>query len=347
MKYKNLHTNVKIIFLTLLAFITACTDHQQPDVSAVKIDLSTQRLDKDIYALDTNNLATGLQHLKTLYPDFLDFYLDTLMGFNIDGVYTDSNEGIRKGLHTFLTYHDFRGLFDSIAQHYPDTKDIDAALKKGFQYLKYYYPNYAIPQIIYLNSNLNNYAAFTYDTLAIGIGLDMYLGDQYPFYKSVGLPDYMYNKLTKNYIVPNVFTSVYRAMYPFDMEGKTLLDMIIQKGKEQYFLCKLIPFTAEKDRLGYTQQQLDWCNESEAAVYHFFVDKQMLYSTNLQLVFRYVNDGPTSAGMPSESPGNIGSWLGYKIVKAYMDKFPETTLPQLLAIKDAQKILQQSKYNPK
>ena len=51
--------------------------------------------------------------------------------------------------------------------------------------------------------------------------------------------------------------------------------------------------------------------------------------------------------MPSNSPGKVGAWLGWQIVKAYMKENPNTTLKELIAIKDGQKILTGSKYKPK
>ena len=40
-------------------------------------------------------------------------------------------------------------------------------------------------------------------------------------------------------------------------------------------------------------------------------------------------------------------WLGWQIISAYMQRYPNTTLPQLLALRDAQKLLEQSKYKPR
>lgn len=346
MENKNLCTIAGIFAAIIIAF-SACNNTKEPNVSNVHVKLKTQRLDRDMAAIDTNAISRDLADLKKKYPYFLDFYLDTLMGFQVTGNYSEANDGIVKGVRIFLTYPDFRGLFDTIAKHYPDTKDIDAELKKGFQYLKYYYPAYPIPEIIYLNSNLNNYAAFTYDTLAVGIGLDMYLGEQYPFYRSVEMPDYVITRCRKEYIPVNAFKAIYTSMHPFVTDGRTLLDMMIQKGKEQYFLGKTLPFVEEHIRFGYGREQLKWCETSEAAIYNFFIDKQLLYSTNLQQVMRYITDGPNSAGMPPESPGSIGTWIGYRIVQEYVKKQENMTMQQLFATNDAQQILQQSKYKPK
>jgi hypothetical protein len=67
-----------------------------------------------------------------------------------------------------------------------------------------------------------------------------------------------------------------------------------------------------------------------------------------------VNDGPFAKGLePLEdtvkyTPGNIGSWLGYSIVKSWMNEHPQTTLQQLVTQNtDPAKFLDEAKYRPK
>ena len=341
---------IKHSVIALLAVVVSigCGGDKAPDVSNIPVKVESQRLDKDLYGLDTNNLALGLMSLEKKYPDFLGFYLDTVMGFGINRVYADTNSGIQKGLHTFLTHEDYRGVFDTVLAHYTDEKKIDDVLAKGFQYVKHYFPTYDEPEIIYLVSGLNNYGALTYGSNTLGIGLDMFLGADYPFYEAVGIPEYFSKQLNENYIPVAVFRTVYRERRPFIVEGNNLLHMMIQSGKEMYFISKVLPFLDEHTRLAYTQEQLNWCEENEAMVYDFFVREELFYEKNLQKILRYVMDGPSATGMPSQSPGNIGSWLGLQIVKAYVNQHPDMSLIEILDDEtDAQSFLQQSKYKPK
>ena len=332
----------------LCLVLPGCTeDEKAPDVSGIKVDLKTYRFDRDLAAIDTNNIAEGLQQLERKYPDFLNFFLDTLMGFNIQRNFTAENPVIKVGLHAYLSHKDYRGMFDTVARHYPDTKDIDEQLTSGFQYLKHYIPSTKEPKIIYMVSWLNNWAAITYENI-VGIGLDMFLGPEYPYYRSKGIPDFMNLQLKKEYIPVAVFRSIYQDKVPFMMDNRTLLDMMIQRGKELYFLDKVLPFVPEHVRYAYTPGQLEWCRNNETEVYNFFIQQKMLYDNNWQKILRYVSDGPTSAGMPGESPGNVGSWIGLRIVQAYMAENPKVTLEQLMAKNmDAQRFLLESKYKPK
>lgn len=348
MAVKRLKQYIVTGLLGVATIFAACKSGKNaPDVSNIKVDLSTRRLDRDLLQLDTNNLSAGLRSLDAKYPDFLNFYLDTLMGFGINRNYTDTNGGITDGLKTFLTYKDYRGLFDTVNKHFPDTKVIDGDLTNAFKYMKHYYPEFKVPKLVYFISGLNNWSAITYGDV-VGVGLDMYLGPKYPYYASVGIPAYVTQHLLPQYVSVNVMSAIYYNGHPFVMEGKNLLDLMIQRGKQQYFLEKVLPFANDTLRFGYTGKQMEWCHKGEADIYNFFLTQNLMYETNWQKIVRYVNDGPNATGMPAESPGNIGSWLGYKIVSAYMEQHPEMTMEKMLAQKDdAQKILQESKYKPK
>jgi hypothetical protein len=341
-----------IFFAFLLIFFAAgwgaCNnDGGSPDVSHISVKLDTRRLDLDFAKIDTVHPGRGLAQLAGKYPDFLSFYTDTLMGMGINGNYSDTASAVRNNLRSYLTHRDFRGLADTLVIVFPDTKSIDRDLAKGFQYLKFYYPRFRIPKIIYLNSYLTKWSAFTYGDEIIGIGLDMYLGPQYPNYPRVDIPDYIIRNLRPEAAPVNVFSSIYSKDHPFVTESRTLLDMMLQRGKEQYFLSKMIPFVPEAIRFGFTAAQLDWCNKNEAGIYNFFLKEQLLYDTNWQKILRYVTEGPAATGMSPESPGNVGSWLGYCIVQAYANTHPDAKLDEVLAKNDAQAMLQEARYKPK
>ncbi len=339
------------LFLLVLTIIAAaCTGDKKGAPSLAKepeIKLDTRRFDRDLAKLDTANIAQGLRELQQGYLDFLDFWLDDLMQFGIRGNYSQSNPAVNGDLRTFLTYKDYRGLFDTVAAHFPDTKAIEEPLGKGFRYYRHYYPGATIPRIVYFVSGLNNWSVITVDSSLVGIGLDMYLGPDYPFYEAVQIPAYMREQLRPEAAPVNVFKAIYLDRHPFVPEDKTLLDMMVQRGKQQYFLSKVLPFVPEESYIGYTKGQLEWCRTNEAMIYNYFVKGNLLYEKNWTKILRYVNDGPQTAGMAEGSPGNIGSWLGAQIVHAYMDKHADMPMDSLFRNNDAQLILQEAQYKPR
>jgi hypothetical protein len=338
------HTRYAFFLLILLAACKGGTD--APDVSDIKARLSVRRYDQDLFAVDTNHIAEGLTRLKQKYPDFQDFYLDTLLGIPVNGQYDESSPAIREGVHALLTHHDYRGVFDSVKAHFPDTREVEDRLLKGYRYYRHYFPTAPEEKkVVFFSANLNRYAAITYGDM-LGVGLDMYLGPQYPFYRAVEVPQYMTRRLTPQYIPVDAFISIHRDQHPFEAEDRSLLDMMIQKGQEQYFLEKVLPFEPDSVRFGLSSAHLQWCKDNEAQVFNYFASNKLLYETSTLKVLRYVNDGPRHASMPPESPGNVGTYVGYRIFKAWMEKHSDMPLDKAMARMEAQKVLQESHYKP-
>jgi uncharacterized protein YjaZ len=122
---------------------------------------------------------------------------------------------------------------------------------------------------------------------------------------------------------------------------------MLYKGKVLYTLEKLLPELNDTVKFGYSKAQLDWCIKNESKIWSHFIEKKLLFAALRGDSFKYINEGPFTAGFPRESPGKIGVWLGYQIIKKYIDQHPNITLKQLYENHNAQQILSQSKYKPK
>ncbi len=92
--------------------------------------------------------------------------------------------------------------------------------------------------------------------------------------------------------------------------------------------------------------QMKWCKNNEAQMWSQLIERKMLFSNKRMDIIRYINPAPSTNGFPLESPGRTGVWLGWQIVRKYMDKFPETTLEGLMKNNNYQQILNDSEYFP-
>lgn len=347
--------NIRLWGLAAIVITTGCgSQNSAPDVSKINVDLKTYRFDVDLYSIDTNHIADGLKKLEAKYPDFLDYYLDTIREYNIRRNFTDTVGGIREGLKTDLTFRDFVHLEDTIKLTYPDTKATDAALLSGFRYMKYYYPSYTVPRIYYLNMGLSMWPTFPRDTSTLCIGLDMFLGDGFPHYASFpNMPGYLASHRRKHYIPVSLFSTIYKMAHPWHTDDKTLLELMIERGKEQYFLHRILPGEPDSVLFGFTQSQLKWCAANEGLIYNFFIQQNLLYNKEAHNVIPFVNDGPFAHGLDDGSnpsvhtPGNIGTWMGYRIVSSWMEQNPKTSLAELTNTKhDPARFLDAAKYRP-
>ncbi len=332
-----------LFFLLVLA---SCgekeADHNAPDIDAVTIPYTSYPFYKDFAALDTNHIESGLLQLKSKYPAFLDFYLDTLVGFDYRMEYNDSN----RMMHDFLTMKDYRNLLDTVVIAFPDTRKYDDWLKKSFRYIKYYDSTFVLPQhVYYFVSGLRGMTAALQSDQNIGVSLDMFLGQDFFPYAQLNKSSFETIRMTPENIPVWVCRALYEDKYPFSSENKNLLELMIERGKELYFLEKVTPYLNDEVRLGYTPQQMKWCRENEALIYNSFIKNNLLFENNLQKTMRYVNDGPAQGGLSAESPGSIGSFTGWRIVKQYAER-NKVKMHDLLETKDARKILEGAGYKP-
>ena len=135
-------------------------------------------------------------------------------------------------------------------------------------------------------------------------------------------------------------------LFPDKSNGKPLIEQMIEKGKQWWLLDKLMPATADSLKTGYTQKQLNWCKENEGLIWNYFITNENIETIEPGVVQNYIGESPTTQGMPGASPGNIGQWVGWQIVKKFADN-NSSLKPADIMNTPARKILTEAKYKPK
>ena len=100
--------------------------------------------------------------------------------------------------------------------------------------------------------------------------------------------------------------------------------------------------------MGYTLEEIKWCEENESYMWRYFIENEMLYSDDQKLANRFINPAPFSKfylEIDNESPGRVGAWMGWQIVRSYI-KNNEVSLEQVLQL-NAKELFEKSKYKPK
>ena len=126
------------------------------------------------------------------------------------------------------------------------------------------------------------------------------------------------------------------------------MDIIVSEGKKLYMVDCYLPEVIDSQKIGYTQNELDWITTNEAQIWKYFIENKLLYSTDAELNKRFVEDAPFSKfyiDIDKDSPGRVGVWLGWQIVRSYMNN-NSVTLQQLLQT-SGEEIFKNSKYKPK
>lgn len=332
--------NAFVIYTVML--ITACTSKtKHPDVSALSTTVKVERFEVDLFSMDTLHPATAIAQLKAKYGDFFDLYM-----FRITSLGSPDSILLQQRLLSFIKDTNFRAVAGDCAKTFGDFSQQKEELTTAFKFYKYYFPEKQIPTIVTLLS------AFSYpivcDSSNLGIGLDMYLGKDYRYYFTLepALPNYLRVQMVKENVVCDAMKGWAMSDYQIDESTAKVIDMMISEGRIVTFLEHVIPDAEDARRLGYSTAQLEWCEKNEKFIWAFFVDNKILFSVDPNILSKYTSDGPTTSAFPKDSPGNIGKFIGWKIVSAYLKKHPKVELKQLMGENDMMKIYQESGYKP-
>ncbi|NOZ45244.1 MAG: hypothetical protein GXO79_00525 [Chlorobi bacterium] len=84
----------------------------------------------------------------------------------------------------------------------------------------------------------------------------------------------------------------------------------------------------------------------EEDIWTYLIEKKVLYSTEYMQIKRYIDDAPFTPSFSKKSPGRIGIWVGWQIVRSYMKNRTDVDLIKLMNNNNYQKILNRSKYKP-
>jgi hypothetical protein len=331
-----------IIAVALL--LSSCNSKEKgPDVSGIKINLTTERFERNLFDTSQNNLAAYLVKLQSNSPSFTTTFITRIL--NADPSWpTDSIAGYVNGF-----IHAYRPVYDSVEILFKDFGKYEKEIGKGLQYVKAYFPQYKVPgKIITYIGPADGYGdILTEDALAIG--LQHHLGKDFHLYKSELVqqvyPAYISTSFEPEYIQVNCMKNILNDIYPEKEDDKPLVNQMVERGKRLYVLSKFLPDEEEHKLIGYTKQQMDECNKQEAFIWNFFIKNSYLQVADKNIIKNYIGESPSTKELGEGAPGNIGSYAGWQIVKAYMQKNAAISLQQLLNT-DSEIIFQQAKYKP-
>lgn len=317
-----------------------------PDVSGIPVKVEIKRFEQDLFALDTNNIGSGLAQLEEKYPAFSPIFFENILGSKDTTIAPEGHEQYVRG---FVSHPAVRKLHDTCQVVFPNLDRLQKDFEQAFRFFKYYFPAQPLSGEVVTYISEYTVGGFLYDDNSIGIGLDFYLGENYPYQQynpaNPNFSQYLIRTFNRDHIVEKSMKLLVEDLLG-PPPGNKMLDYMIHNGKALYLLDLLLPEAQDSVKLEYTQKQVDWCNENEANIWAYLISEKLLYSTDWGKYRKFVEPSPNSPGMPDEAPGRTGNWLGWQIVKAYMEKNPGTSPGELIQLRDAQVILDKSKYKP-
>lgn len=321
----------------LSVFLCSCSsDPLDVDVSEFEVSITSRRFDQEFAALNFR-APDASQNLYQSYGTFAKDFAHQLLSFEAP----DDRERFEL-CENFVRDPYMLKVYGAIQEvHNPNIATYDAQFEDAFAHLRYHFPELEVPEIIYFHSG---FFADTYVAPGqMAIGLDYYLGPEHPIVQ--GLPSevshFQRAKMRPDQLVIGALGDFLADFFRQVDHGDRLVDHLVHQGKFMYLLDAALPNVADSIKIRYSSAEMEWAAENELLVWKELADQQVMFDDSPVNIGKWINDGPwTNAGyIPETSPSRLGIYIGWQMVKDYMEEHPELTPKDLVNTSDPQVIL--------
>ncbi|MDG2449323.1 MAG: hypothetical protein P8M34_06780 [Saprospiraceae bacterium] len=250
-----------------------------------------------------------------------------------------------------LEDYGFTSLVDTCSHIYSDISELEEEFDKAFKYYSYYTSDKSIPNVYTFVSGFayQNFVFQDGNRDGLGIGLDMYIGSNFP-YKSIdpknpAFSQFLTQYFDKRYILRKSLLAWIDDKIEPAQTGQ-LAEIIIRNGKIIYLLEKILPLSPKDIILEFQPDEYQWCLMNEPELWTHLLKNNLLFSNQFTKINKLVNPAPNAPGIPPEAPGGVANYIGWRIVQDYMQR-SKVSVAELLTTSEFQKILDVSKYRPR
>lgn len=324
-----------LIITSIFSFSWSCGNKSKKNINLSKVDIEgfiVKRYEEELFSLNKDDLLKEMSSIRQEYP--------VMMGEE------DLDSGSYYQMLDYLSDPNIIALFKKSQEKFSDLTKLTYEIKKLLKYLKFYYPEISINAVYTYISGLDVEYPIKLSNHAIIIALDLYLGSDYDSYKQFGLPSFKTRWFNDQSIIVDIATEYAHKFSANKTIDGTLMDQMVYLGKIQYFVDALLPDVADSIKFKYTSAHMKWAVQNEANVWSYFVENNLLFSTEMSKIRKFTDDAPFSTAFSQEAPPRLGQFIGWKIVNEYVEK-SGIGLIELMKETDSQRILKESRYKPK
>ncbi len=310
------------VLVIILLTIASCKKEtiKKVDVSGIEVAVLVDRFEQKFYKADEQSLKTVKNEYPYLFPP------------QNDSIWLNK---IKNEAELFQKSQEVFGNFD--VEKFQ--------IEELFKHVKYYHSSFNSPKILTLITNLDYQNKVVYADSLLFVSLDMYLGKDNDVYND--FPLYIGQNFDKSNLVVDIAESI-SEHYFIPSKSRQFINLMINEGKKMYMIDSYLPSVSDAKKIGYSIDKLDWAEANESQLWKYFIENKLLYSTDSNLYTRFIANAPFSKfyiDIDKDSPGRIGVWIGWQIVRSYMNN-NDVTLQQLLQT-NSEEIFKKSKYKPK
>lgn len=314
------------LFLALLVTYFSCspTDKREEEIAKIDVAVNFDRFDIKFFNASPEEFFALKKNYSYLFPDQYP-----------DSIWLKRQ---RDSLQVLLQ--------KEINTVFPNLFPFEKEIRPLFQHIQYYFPRDQEPKIVFLTNNVDYQNKTIYTDSLVLISLDTYLGAENKLYE--GIPQYIVRDMDVAYFGAHLADEFALTIVP-PASDRTLLGQMVYYGKRLYLKDLLVPHLTDAVKISFTAKEIEWAQENERFIWQYFIENELLYKTQSSYVQRFIEPAPFSKfylEIDNESPGKIGQWLGWQIVRAYAEKNSGKTIKQIINT-PAMELFNASNYKPK
>ena len=322
-------------YIILLVFpilvLTSCKNKFDVNTSDVKTNVSFYNLCDEFNknASQPAALEQKLSQIDTLLPSYLDY---SIISPYLTGLGNAGADPVSR-LAQYVNDPKIQVVSKEITRVFSG-KSLKDDVEALWAHARYYFPE--------VDSNLNIIlfnSAFTkdieYDGVNLVVGGEWFLGQNHPIIQDDlnphNFPQFVKQKMDYQYLIPSVASGLAYAVIMKDVSsGNTLVDQAVFAGKAMYLVDAFLPDVADSLKIGYTSYGWEWAKASEEQIWQFWIDQERLNNSSRKNISNYFSEAPFTAEIDKESPDRLGVFMGWQMVRDYMNANPDLTLQELL-----------------
>ena len=228
---------------------------------------------------------------------------------------------------------------------FPNMNELEKESENIYKHLIYNFPSIKVPKFLTLINNVDYQSKIIFTDSIILISLDTFLGSTNKLYN--GIPNYIKSDMDKSrfgsILVDKIASSIIKAP-----RSRFFLDRIMYKGKILLLKDFVIPLSSDETKIGYSKEQINWAKQNEEYIWKYFIENELLFETDDDLIDRFIIPAPFSKfylEIDNESPGKIGQWIGWQILRSFRKKNPSLKISDILNL-PSEELFKKANYKP-
>lgn len=162
------------------------------------------------------------------------------------------------------------------------------------------------------------------------IGLNHYLGESYPGYDA--MESYRRKAKEPVFLPYDLAEALVATAMPYQAsENAATINRLVYEGALTEAKMRLVENADPALALGYSPEEYATLLENEKWIWDKMISSGIVFDHDPSAASRLVAPAPYCSLISTSCPGRAGRFIGYRIIRSYLDRHPDTKLSDILS----------------